>query len=148
VPIDPGLLAILPEQVGGIAVQPAPEVAAGLAVDPGLVASTERLAAAVAIDPVTSEFAYATITVPRPGLFDEAFFRNWRESFDVGACSQAGGVDRDAQAEMAGRTVYIGTCAEGVRSYHVHLPEPDRIVSISSTGEKRLGEQLAGTLRP
>ena len=41
----------------------------------------------------------------------------------------------NAEAEIDGRTVYIGTCVGGVHTYHVHLEEPDVIVSLNDVGE-------------
>ena len=47
-----------------------------------------------------------------------------------------------------GRTVYIATCAGGLRTYHAYLPERGVIVSLLSVGERRFGEQLMAGLRP
>ena len=51
-----------------------------------------------------------------------------------------------AEAELDGRTVYIGTCAGGVHTYHVHLEDQDVLVSVNAVGESRLGEELMKTL--
>ena len=103
---------------------------------------------AVVIDPASGDFAYGSVIVLRPGVFDDAYFRSWRDSFDEGACSQAGGVAGHAQATIGGRTTYLGTCAGGVTTYHVRLDDLDAIVSVSSLGDSRLGEQLVAGLRP
>jgi hypothetical protein len=116
--------------------------------DPGLVASVARMAQAYVVDPSTGDFAYASVIALRPGIFDDPFYRAWRDSFDEGACSQAGGVSGRAETTLGGRTVAIGRCAGGVVTYHVHLDGPDVIVSISSLGESRLGEKLVQGLRP
>jgi hypothetical protein len=82
----------------------------------------------------------------KPGVFSDAFIRDWRDSIDQGVCGQAGGVSGNAQATMDGRTVYIGTCEGGVHTYHVHLDGPDVIISANSVGDGRLGEQLMDSL--
>jgi len=146
VPVDPALLAILPLSVAGFPVRPIPDPT-GLD-DPALVANLARLAQAYVVDPAASGFAYASVVVLRPGVFSEAFFRSWRDSFDTGACSQAGGVAGHAQAQIGGRTTYIGTCVGGLLTYHVRLESLNAIVSVSSLGTARLGEQLLAGLRP
>jgi hypothetical protein len=146
VPVDPALLAMLPVSVAGFPLQPIPDPT-GLD-DPALVASLDRLAQAYAVDPAGSGFAYASVVVLRPGVFSEAFFRSWRDSFDEGACSQAGGVAGHAQAQIGGRTTYIGDCAGGLLTYHVRLESLNAIVSVSSLGGAHLGEQLLAELRP
>jgi hypothetical protein len=146
VTVDPALLAILPATVAGLPVNPVPDPT-GLA-DPALVASVDRIAQAFVIDPVSGDFAYASIVVLRPGVFGDRFFRSWRDSFDEGACSQAGGVVGHAEAQIGGRTAYIGRCDGGVLTYHVRLDGRDAIVSVSSLGETHLGEQLLAGLQP
>jgi hypothetical protein len=146
VPVDLALLSILPLSVAGFPLQPIPDPT-GLD-DPALVASLDRLAQAYAVDPAGSGFAYASVVVLRPGVFSEAFFRSWRDSFDEGACSQAGGVAGHAEAQIGGRTTYIGNCAGGLLTYHVRLESLNAIVSVSSLGTAHLGEQLLAELRP
>lgn len=146
VTVDPTLLAILPATVAGLAVSPVPDPT-GLT-DPALVASVDRIAQAFVVDPASGDFAYASIVVLRPGVFGDAFFRSWRDSFDDGACSQAGGVAGHAEAQIGGRTAYIGRCDGGVLTYHVRLEDRDAIVSVSSLGETHLGEQVLAGLRP
>ncbi len=116
--------------------------------DPDLVASVARMAQAYVIDPSTSDFAYASVMALRPGVFSDAFYRSWRESFDEGACSQAGGVSGRAETSIGGRMVDIGRCNGGVITYHVRLDGPDVIVSVSSLGDSRLGEKMVEGLRP
>jgi len=145
VPIDPSLLGILPSTVEGLAVTAAEPSGAD---DPGLVQTVERMAQGVVIDPASGDFAYASVIDLQPGVFDEGWFRSWRDSFDVGACSQAGGVTGHAEATIGGRKVFIGRCAGGVLTYHVRLDGPDEVVSVSSLGTSHLGEQLVAGLRP
>jgi hypothetical protein len=64
-------------------------------------------------------------------------------------CAQAGGVVGKAEAEIADRLTHIGTCAGGVRTYHVHVEAAgdDLIISVQSLGDQRLGEQVIAGLR-
>lgn len=120
------------------------EIAAELAGDIGLADDIE--AVAVALYAGNADYAVVTVTRLRPDRFDDAYFRDWRDTFDAAVCDQAGGVDGRAEAPIAGRTAYIGTCAGGVRTYHVHLPGPDRLVSLQALGEGRFGERILGGL--
>jgi hypothetical protein len=57
-------------------------------------------------------------------------------------------VSRRAETLVAGRAVFVATCVQGARTYHVHLVGPDRIVSITSIGERNLGERIVSDLEP
>ena len=148
VPFVDDLLAFLPATVDGIALTPDPETGATLAADPDLAGVAAGLAYAVAIDSAAEEFAVASVVRFEPGVLDEAFFRDWRDSFDEGACSQAGGVGGHAEAEIGGQRTFIGSCVGGLLTYHVVLEDRDVIVSVSSLGEGRLGEKVIAGLRP
>jgi hypothetical protein len=94
------------------------------------------------------DLSSAMVARPVPGAWSEAWFRDWRESYDDGACGQAGGVAGHAEVELGGRTVFIGTCAGGLRTYHAWLEDRGLLVSAFSVGEGRYGEQLMAGLRP
>lgn len=49
---------------------------------------------------------------------------------------------------LGGLTVYIGTCNGGARTYHTWLDKASIVISATSVGTKRFGEQLVGNLRP
>ena len=147
VAIDPSLLDILPEAVDGLAVVESPEAEAAALADPELASVGTALVAGIAVDLPTGAFVFAAVVRLIPGVMDEGTFRDWRDSFDEGACSQASGIAGNAQAEIDGRTVYIGTCAGGARTYHVWLEAQGIIVSASAVGERRLGEKLMENLR-
>jgi hypothetical protein len=146
VPYDEGLLSILPADVGGVALAPDADTAATMGADDDLGRVARGLAAAIAFDPATDQFAVAAVIQLEPGILDDAFFRDWRDSYDEGACSQAGGVSGHAQAEIGGRTTYIGSCAGGLRTYHVALDASDIVVSVSALGDERLGEEVIAGL--
>ena len=82
---------------------------------------------------------YVVVTVARlkPGQFGDLFYRGWRDTFDAAVCEQAGGVDGRAEADIGGRQTFVGTCAGGVHTYHVHLPDSDVIVSMQGAGDGR-----------
>jgi hypothetical protein len=148
VAIDPSLLAVLPESVDGLPVTESPEAEAASVADPQLEAVASALAAGIAVEATSGEFAFAVVVRLLPGAMTDDTFRDWRDSYDEGACSQADGVAGHAETEIGGRTVYIGTCAGGLRTYHVWLEAQDLLVSVSAVGERRLGEHLVGNLRP
>jgi hypothetical protein len=141
--IDPALLDLLPSTIGGLDRQTDPGVDAQAFADASLAVIASAGASAVYVDPASGAFAYATILKLRGSTIDDAAFRAYRDSFDAGACSQAAGVAGNAQAVLGGRTTYIATCNGGVRTYHTVLPTAHAILSISSVGANRLGEQLA-----
>jgi hypothetical protein len=146
VALDESLLGILPPDIDGIAVGAEPDSFARAAGDPDFVRNVASAAFAVVAD--GADLASGVVARLRPGRYSEALFRDWRDSYDDGACARAGGVAGNAQSEMGGRTVYIASCAGGLRVYHAYLPERDTIVSLFSIGDRRFGERLIGDLRP
>jgi hypothetical protein len=144
--IDPSLLDLLPDSVGGTPLVASPDAAADPASDRELAKTAQSLAVALAVDQATGNLVVASVVKLKPGVFTDEFFRDWRDSFDEGVCGQAGGVAGNAQATIDGRTVFIGTCEGGVHTYHVHLDGPDAIVSLNSVGDGRMGEQLMESL--
>jgi hypothetical protein len=141
---DPSLLELLPARVDGIPLVGDPDAAAAMGEDPALVEDAEALAAATVVGDGGDDFAVVAVVRFEPGVLDDGYFRDWRDSYDDGACSQAGGVAGNAQAQLGGHAVYIGSCVGGLRTYHVWLPDRDVLVSVSALGERRLGERLTG----
>jgi hypothetical protein len=143
--VDEGLLGVLPAEVGGIALVSDPETAASIASDPDLAASASAIAVAYAIAPgasVADDVAVISVVQLRPDVFDDGFYRSWRDSYDAAACAAAGGVTGNAQAEFGGHETHIGSCAQGAFTYHVYLEDRNVFVSITSVGARRLGEQV------
>jgi len=143
---DPSLLALLPATVDGAAVTEEPESFAEAIGDPDFVASVE--AAAFPFVARSADLASGVVARLRPGVFSDAFFRDWRDSYNAGACAQAGGVVGNAEAQLGGRTVYIASCAGGLLVYHAWLDQEGVLVSMFSLGEGRFGEQLMDGLQP
>jgi hypothetical protein len=147
VAIDRSLLGVLPGDVDGLAITESPEGEASAATAPQLSSLATGFASGLIADPGGADWAFAVVIALRPGVMSDGAFRTWRDSFDEGACSQAGGVTGHAEAELGGRNVYITSCGGGVHTYHVWLAARQRLVSISAVGERRFGEQLMKGIR-
>jgi hypothetical protein len=143
--LDESLLDILPPDVDGTPVSPAPESFADIRDDADLNATVEAIAFFVVAGP--SDLASGSVSKLRPGAWSDGFWRDWRDTYDEGACAQAGGVVGNAEAILGGRKAYITSCAGGLYVYHVHLGGPDLVVSLFSVGEGRLGERLVEEIR-
>ena len=145
--MDPALLQILPPAIGAAKVEIEPESFAEAVRDPSFVASVDAAAFAIVVE--AEDLASGVVAHLRPDVFSEAFYRSWRDSYDEGACAQAGGVARHAEVGLEDdQTMYVTTCAGGLRVYHAYVAEREVIVSLFSTGERRFGEQLMTGLRP
>ena len=147
VALEPELLAFLPESIDGIPVAEDLDVSAEALLDPALSQIATGVDAAVAVDPGTGNLVTAWVVRLRPDAFGDEAYRQWRDSYDEGACAAAGGVVGRAQAELGGRTTYVTSCVAALRTYHVWLKDQNVLVSASSIGEGRFGEKLMSTLR-
>ena len=143
---DPSLLSILPADIGGVPVTSEPSSFSDALADPAFVANVEAAAFAVVVD--GSDLASGVVARLRPGVYSDTFFRDWRDTYDEGACAAAEGVAGNAQATLGGRTVYISSCTGDVRIYHVYLDARGVLISLFSTGSRRFGEQVMSHLRP
>jgi hypothetical protein len=146
--VDPTLLDLLPRDVGGVPLAADQETAAEIAADRALAGSVTDVAVATAFGPLSTapdtaaDYVVVTLARLKPSLFSVVFFRGWRDSFDAAVCAQAGGIDGHAEADINGHETFITSCAGGVRTYHVHLPSSDVIVSMQALGEGRFGERV------
>jgi hypothetical protein len=146
--IDPSLLRVLPATVKDLPLVEDPDSESHDLTDPALGREASALAAALVVDPASDDFAYASVIHLRPGIYSDDYFRSWRDTYDVGACSQAGGVAQSsAEATLAGHRTFIGHCVGGILTYHVYLAPSDLIVSISSLGTQHLGQLVVEGLR-
>lgn len=146
VAVDPSLLDLVPDTIAGVPVQEDAATAADIAGEGSIAPFVSALAVASAFGPPPTDTLpdYVVVTVARlkPGLFGDVFFRGWRDTFDAAVCEQAGGVAGHAEAEIGGRQTFIGTCAGGVHTYHVYVPDQDVIVSLQGAGDGRFGERV------
>jgi hypothetical protein len=150
VALDPGLLSFVPATVDGLKLTYDPETTARVTDDAALARDASGLAIAIAVDPGTSaapELTVVSVVRLRDPSVDEAWFRDYRDSYDTSACASAGGVSGHAQSTIATRTVFISSCAGGAFIYHVRLAE-GIIVSALSVGSRRLGQKVMEGLRP
>jgi hypothetical protein len=147
IPIDPSLLGVLPAEVGGLPLTEDPATEATDAADPAHTVDLAALARGIVADPASGNLSVASVVRLKQGVYTDAYYRSWRDTFDEGVCSRAGGVAGSAESTIAGRTVFIGHCNQGVLTYHVYLAERGLIASIMSLGDKRLGEQLVRGIR-
>ena len=148
VAIDVSLLSILPPIVAGVPRQPALDTSAQIAGDPSLAGQVEALAVGLYVAAGTSaaeDLVIASVVRLQPDVFNETFFRGWRDTYDVAACEPAGGLRGNAETEIDGRQVFIGSCTNGAFTYHLRYGE-DVIVSLTSVGEGRFGEQVVQNL--
>jgi hypothetical protein len=143
---DPSLLAVLPANVEGIDVTLEHQAFLDAITDPGFAKNVKRAAFGVAVS--GTDLVSGVVAQLAPDAYSDAFFRDWRDTYNQGACGQAGGVVGNAEAQIGGRTVYIASCAGDLRVYHTWLPERGAIVSAFALGQKRLGEALMAGLRP
>jgi hypothetical protein len=147
--VDPELLAILPADVGGVAMQAGSDAAATIIQDAALAQSASAIAVGLVAAAGTStgdDFAASTVIQLRPGVFSEAFYTGWRASYDEAACAPAGGVSSHTQQSIGGRAVEVTTCGGGARTYHAHL-DGDILVSITAVGEQQFGALVMAGLR-
>ncbi|HEY7522296.1 MAG TPA: hypothetical protein VH720_01390 [Candidatus Limnocylindrales bacterium] len=145
--VDPSLLDVLPSSIAGLDFIYQPDASAQAAADLSPGQGTLSIAYAVAGDPDGGDLVVAAVTRPSPRAFGDDFFRSWRDTFDESACEPAGGISGHAEAQIGGRTVFIGTCEAGLTIYHAYLARRALVVSVTSFGAGRLGEQLMGALR-
>jgi len=149
VDVDPGLLEVLPATVDGVTLEADPETATEVASDPLLAESALTIAVALAAAPGALEpddLAVASVIRLRPDVFDEAFYQEWRDTYNEAACEVADGVESERATEIGGHATYVGTCFGGALTYHTYLEDQGFIVSVTATGGRRLGEQIISGL--
>jgi hypothetical protein len=143
--VDPGLLAFVPSTVEGVPLTFDAETSATIAADPSVAADATALAVALAALPGSSgadDLAIVSVVKLRDPAKDETWFRDWRDTYDQAACGQAGGVIGNAEAQLGGGTVHIGSCSGGVLTYHTRLEQAGIVVSVTALGSRRLGEEV------
>jgi hypothetical protein len=148
---DPTLLDIVPATAAGLALTYDPDTTAIVAADPAVARDASGIAVGLAMPAgLASPEELVIVNAVRlrdPSAGDD-WFRNWRDTYDTAACEQAGGVQGHAESPIQGRTVYIGSCTNGVFTYHVRLDDGAVVVSLTSIGPSRLGERLVRQLPP
>lgn len=148
VALDTALLAILPSTVLGRPVEESPEGDESALEEPVLDTIASGAIGAVVVDTATTDLAYALVVRLKPGALTDIGFRDWRDSYDEGACGSASLIVGHSQTSIAGRTTYITTCSGGLRTYHVWIRDKNLLVSVGSLGTQRFGELLLANLKP
>jgi glucose/arabinose dehydrogenase len=144
---DAALLDVLPQAVDGVPVAIESIAFQEALADPGFSAAVEAAAFAVVVD--ASDLASAVVAKPHTGTFSDAWYADWRATYDRGACSQAGGLAATTETELGnGRILYVGTCSGGLHTYHTWLPGRGVVISAFGLGDRRFGEQLMAGIRP
>ena len=115
--------------------------------DPALHRIASGVDGAVAVDAGTGNLVYAWVVRLRDAVFTDADFRQWRDAYDEGACASAGGVVGRAEATIGGRRAYVTSCAAGSTRTTSGSQDQDILISASSIGDGRFGEQLLEGLR-
>lgn len=147
--VDPGLLEVFPVAVDGVTLEPDPATATEIAGDPLLVDAALSIAVAVAVAPGSSDsedFAVASVIRLRPDVYDEAFYQEWRDTYDEAACEVADGVESGTETQVGDRVVYETRCSGGAETWHTYLVDQGFLVSITGTGERHLGELIMAGL--
>lgn len=147
VELDPTVLAFLPTTVGGVPVTESADEATQALSDPSLEKIGTAIDAGVAVDTGSGNLVHAWVVRLRPDRFTETIYQQWRDSYDEGACADAGGVVGRAEATIDDRTVYITSCTASLRTYHVWLEQAGILISASAIGDGRFGELLMDNLR-
>jgi hypothetical protein len=148
---EPSLLAVVPAAAAGLRLDYDPDTTASVAADPALAADAAALAIGLAVpagQATPSEFVIVNVVRLRDPGRDETWFRGWRDTYDQGACDQAGGVAGNAQTEFNRHAVFIATCAGGAITYHVRLEDGAIVLSLTSVGPGRPGERVMRALPP
>ena len=145
--LDRTVLAFLPETVSGITVAESVDEATQALADPSLQTIASALDAGVAADAGSGNLVYAWVVRLRPAAFGDEIYRQWRDSYDQGACGGEPSIVGRAQATIDARTVYITSCTQGLRTYHVWLKDQGILISASAIGDGNFGEHLMDNLR-
>ena len=144
VEVDASLLDVLPESIDGQPRRSDDPTALEIARTGNLGPDIEAIAVGLYVaagESASQDLAIANVVRLRSGAFSEAWYRDWRTTYDSGACEIAGGVAPGAaQSRIGDHDTDIGTCQGSVHTYHVHLTGPHRVVSITAAGDGRYGE--------
>jgi hypothetical protein len=142
---DPTLLDVLKASQAKLNLTYDPDTTASVLTDPSVARDLSALAIGLgtpAGKASPQEFVIANVARLRDPSKDEGWFRSWRDTYDQAACEQAGGLRGNAETDMGGTTVFIGSCQNGATTYHARLQDGSVVVSLTSVGPSHLGEEL------
>ena len=143
---DPSLLDRIPAAKAGLTLTYDPDTTASVAADASLAKDASAIATGLAVPSgqaaSPSDFVIVNVVKLRSPKGDDAWFRQWRDTYDQAACQQAGGVSGNAEAQLGSHRVFIGTCAGGAFTYHTLLDGGSTVLSLTAVGPGRMGERL------
>ena len=149
---DPDLFEVLPATSDIFSLTYDAITTATIAADPALDPAVDSIATGLYrlrnAAPDAPDFAIVNVVHLRDASLEDDWFRSWRETYDEGACGQAGGVIRRAETPVGALTVHVGSCDGGAFTYHVRLNEGNVILSMTSVGPARIGQTVAERLGP
>jgi hypothetical protein len=143
--IDPGLLAGLPEVVGGLPLMESAPLEVVALDDRDQHVRFEAFAAAQAGSATAADWISVYVGLVRADDQTEAFYSSWRSQFFEGACSQADGVAATQQEVINDWDVYVARCNGGAYAYTLWLQE-GKLLSIIELGTRHLGRELINSL--
>ena len=147
---DPSLLERIPAAKAGLTLTYDPDTTASVAADPSLATDASAIATGLAIPSgqaaSPSDFVIVNVVKLRSPKTNDEWFREWRDTYDQAACSNAGGVGGNAEATLGSHEVFIGSCAAGAFTYHTLLDGGSTVVSMTSVGPGRIGEKLMAAI--
>jgi hypothetical protein len=145
--IDPALLAILPRQVDSLPLTETDDADTNALADDVLPTIATAAVGVEAGDSKTGDVVTGFVIRLKPEAFNDGVFRDWRDSYDSGLCGGQDQVVGNAEQKIGDNTVYIGTCTNGLHTYHVWIQDKGLLISLTSFGQKQLAVVLLENLR-
>ena len=127
------------------------QTSAQVAADPALAHDVSALAIGLYTirgQQPAADFAIVSVLRLRDPSVGTEWFRQYRDTYDAAACAQAGGVERHSESDFGPNHTFIAGCAGGAFTLHVRLSARGVVVSITSVGPARLGQQIAADAIP
>jgi hypothetical protein len=145
--IDPSLLAILPRAVDSIPLTETDDADTTALADDVLPHIASAAVGVEAGDSTTGDVVTGFVVRLKSEAFNEGVFRDWRDSYNNGACGGDSEVVGNAEQKIGDNTVFIGTCTNGLHTYHTWIQDRGVLITLTSYGQKQLAVVLLENLR-
>ena len=145
--IDPALLAILPREVDSLPLTETEDADSNALADDVLPTISTAAVGVEAGDSKTGDVVTGFVIRLKPEAFNDSVFRDWRDSYDSGLCGGQDQVVGTAEQKIGDNTVFIGSCTNGLHTYHVWIHDKGLLISLTSYGQKQLAVVLLENLR-
>lgn len=145
--IDPSLLGILPREVDSIPLTETDDADSTALADDVLPQIATAAVGVEAGDSSTGDVVTGFVVRLKPDAFNEGVFRDWRDSYNNGACGGDSEVVGNAEQKIGNNTVFIGTCTNGLHTYHTWIQDKGVLITLTSYGQKQLAVVLLENLR-